>query len=169
MSDTDRRSVLHPLRAFKKSHRGEPNPIWLMLTTAPFEVPILLYFSILGWYGLIFGIQSRPGSVTGQLPPLLQVAWLMTFALGGTAALLGRYAQRFPVESAGLGLLAGGFFTYAATLLYIAGGVAIFASGAYLALLTGCLIRIRVIVLDRKARRVAGQIIIQRHNGDAPS
>lgn len=162
------RKLYSPVLAFKKSHRGEPNPIWLMIATAPFEVPVVLYFAVLGWWTLIQGVHLTPGSIAAVLPHWEIVSWAFTFAVGGTIALVGRYGQRFPIESAGLALLAAGFFTYAIVLIATVGRNGIFASGAYLALLTGCIIRIRVIVLDRKARRAAGQILVQNHNGDAP-
>lgn len=171
MSHTHKRFSLrriNPIRRFKRSYRGEANPIWVMTATAPFEVPIVAYFAILGWWVLIAGWTATPGSISATLPLWLIYIWCACFAFGGTAALGGRYFQKFPVESSGLGLLAGSFFTYALALFYFAGWNAVFASGAYLALLTGCLIRIRVIVLDRKAQRVAVQFLHDEANGDAP-
>jgi hypothetical protein len=166
MSLLSRIKGIHPVRAFKKSHRGEPNPIWLMTATAPFEVPIVTYFALLGIFALIV---ETPGSITESLDHWVIIAWGLTFALGGIIALVGRYMQAFTMESAGLGLLAGGFATYAGVAVWVNGTNAIFAAGAYVALVTGCIIRIRVILKDRKARRVAGDIIRERQNGDAPS
>ena len=171
MSHTHKRFSLRRfnlIRRFKRSYRGEANPIWVMSATAPFEVPIVTYFAILGWWVLIAGYTATPGSIAATLPLWLIYCWSACFAFGGTMALAGRYFQRFPVESSGLALLAAAFSTYAITVTYIVGSSAVFASGAYLALLTGCLIRIRVIVLDRKAQRVAVQFLHEEQNGDAP-
>lgn len=171
MSHTHKRGLLRRLNfvaRFKKAHRGEANPLWVMAATAPFEVPILVYFSLLGWWALAVGITASPGSITATLPHWLIVTWAACFAVGGTTALVGRYMQRFPIESSGLALLAAAFFTYAGTVTYVNGVNAIFASGAYVALLTGCIIRIRVILKDREARRLAGQILQDSQNGDAP-
>lgn len=171
MSHTHKRFSLrrmNPVSRFKRSHRGEANPIWVMSATAPFEVPIVMYFAILGWWVLIAGYTATPGSIAATLPEWLILAWSACFAFGGTMALLGRYFQKFPVESSGLALLAAAFFTYAVAVSWVVGMNAVFASGAYLALLTGCLIRIRVIVLDRKAQRVAVQYLHDELNGDAP-
>jgi hypothetical protein len=171
MSHTHKRGWLrriNPVRRFKRAHRGEANPIWVMTATAPFEVPIVTYFAVLGWWVLVAGYTATPGSITATLPLWLIYCWSACFALGGTMALAGRYFQRFPVESSGLALLGAAFFTYASALIYVVGSNAVFASGAYVALLSGCLFRIRVIVLDRKAHRVATQFLYEEQNGDAP-
>jgi hypothetical protein len=171
MSQTHQRRQLkrfNPVSRFKRAHRGAPNPLWVMSATAPFEVPIVLYFALLGWWVIIGGYHKTPGSITATLPTWLIFCWSCCFAFGGTLALAGRYFQRFPVESSGLALLAAAFSTYAIVVTYINGLNAVFASGAYLALLTGCIVRIRVIVLDRKAHRVATQFLYEEHNGDAP-
>jgi hypothetical protein len=171
MSHTHKRGWfkrMNPIARFKRSYRGEPNPIWVMSATAPFEVPIVTYFAFLGWWVLGAGIQVTPGSIVATLPLWLIYLWAGCFAVGGTIALVGRYFQRFPVESSGLALLASAFFTYAATVTYINGLNGAFASGAYLALLTGCIVRIRVIALDKKAHRVAVQILQEERDGDAP-
>ena len=46
MTEPRRRGLLHPIRAFKKSHRGEPNPLWLNTQTAPWQVSITLYYGL---------------------------------------------------------------------------------------------------------------------------
>lgn len=158
----------NPVRRFRRAHRGQANPIWVMSATAPFEVPIVLYFAILGWTVLLAGFHTTPGSITATLPIWLIYLWASCFALGGSISLVGRYFQKFPVESSGLSLLAAAFFTYAIVVTCMNGLNAVFASGAYLALLTGCIVRIRVIVLDRKAHRVASQFLYDEQNGDSP-
>lgn len=175
MSHTHKRfslCKLNPVRWYRKRHRGEASPLWVMSATAPFEVPILAYFAALGWVALIGslfgGIHVAPDSVVATLPDWLIYLWAACFAIGSSVALVGRYFQRFPVESSGLALLGAAFFTYAIVVLYVNGLSAVFASGAYVALLTGCLVRIRVISFDRKAHRVAAEILHEEHNGDAP-
>jgi hypothetical protein len=163
---------LNPVRWYRRRHRGEASPLWVMAATAPFEVPILAYFSIIGWFSvasiLTGGLHLTPGSVIATLPSWLIYLWAGCFAVGSTVALAGRYLQRFPVESSGLSLLGAAFFTYAVVVTYVNGLTAIFASGAYIALMTGCLVRIRVISFDQKARRVAAEILHEEQNGDAP-
>jgi hypothetical protein len=171
MSHTHKRGWfkrINPVRRFQRAHRGEANPIWVMSATAPFEVPILCYFALLGWAALAGGYHVTPGSVIATLPIWLIYLWAACFAVGSTIALVGRYFQKFPVESSGLALLAAAFFTYASVVTYVNGLNAVFASGAYVALMTGCLIRIRVLSLDQKARRVAADILYEERNGDAP-
>lgn len=159
---------MNPISRFKRAHRGEANPIWVMSATAPFEVPILVYFMFLGWAALAGGIHTTPGSVIATLPGWLIYLWASCFAVGSTTALVGRYFQRFPVESSGLALLGAAFFTYAVVVTYVNGLTAIFASGAYIALMTGCIVRMRVISLDQKARRMAAELLYEEQNGDAP-
>jgi hypothetical protein len=175
MSHTHKRfrlRKLNPVRWYRRRHRGEASPLWVMSATAPFEVPILCYFAVLGWFTLgsilVGQVRVTPGSVLATLPAWLVVLWSACFAVGSTIALAGRYLQRFPVESSGLALLGAAFFTYAIVVTYVNGFSAIFASGAYIALLTGCLVRIRVISFDQKARRVAADILHEELNGDAP-
>jgi hypothetical protein len=177
MSHTHKRfrlSKLNPVRWYRRRHRGEASPLWVMTATAPFEVPILAYFSIIGWWTLLTilvgQLRLTPGSVIATLPLWLIYMWAACFAFGSTVALIGRYLQRFPVESSGLALLGAAFFTYAVVVTYVNGLNAIFASGAYVALLSGCLVRMRVISFDQKARQVAVEILHEERNGngDAP-
>lgn len=171
MSHTHKRGWFkryNPVSRFKRAHRGEANPIWVMSATAPFEVPILVYFSLIGFITLAGGYHATPGSVLNTLPVWLIYLWISCFAVGSSVALIGRYFQRFPVESSGLALFAAGCFTYACVVTYVNGFNAIFASGAYVALMTGCIIRIRVISLDQKARQVASDILHEERNGDGP-
>jgi hypothetical protein len=160
-----RRRWIHPVLAFKKSHRGEPNPIWLNTQTAPFQVPVTLYLMLLGIQVLIRGVGPR--SISDTFPTWLVVNWAAFMALGCLISLIGRYTQRFRLEYAGLGFLLYSCALYAVSVLVVAGWQGAFASGAYLAIGTGCGIRMYVISRSHKAQKVAGQMIFDR-NGDAP-
>lgn len=163
MSDASKNGGFHP---FKRSHRGTPNPIWLNTQTAPFQVPITLYLMLLGIQVMIGGIAS-PDSLTDSYPLWVVINWAVSLAVGCAMSLYGRYVEKFRLESAGLAFVLYSCMVYAVTVVVINGWTAIFASGAYFAIATGCIIRMIVIAKSHKAQKLAGRMIRER-NGDAP-
>lgn len=147
--------------------RGEPSKLWLMSETAPFQVPITAYFFLIGLTNILAGLGITPSSVTDTYPVWLIEAWAISTALGAGLSLLGRYLQAFRMESAGLGFLLSACAIYTTAVLWVNGINAVFAALAYVAIGTGCIVRMRVIARHHKAQKVAGQII--QNNGDSPS
>lgn len=137
-----------------------------MSETAPFEVPICFYLFVIGTWNLIAGLTGVPVSVQHTYPKWLTIAWAASIALGSGAALVGRYVQRFRLESSGLAFMLAACGIYIYTVLSVNGLTAIFASGAYAAIATGCIIRMKVIRRSHKAQQVATEIL--KANGDAP-
>lgn len=154
-------------RLHLRKRRGEPSKLWLMSETAPFQVPITAYFFLIGVTNILAGLGVTPSSVTDTYPVWLILAWAVSTALGAGLALLGRYTQAFRMEAAGLGFLLSACGIYTTAVLWVNGINAVFAALAYVAIGTGCIVRMRVIARHHKAQKVAGQII--QNNGDSPS
>lgn len=163
----DRASMSFLRRLHVRPKRGEVSKLWVMSETAPFQVPITAYFFLVGLTNLLVGFGITPNSVTQTYPAWLVVAWAGTTVLGSAISLIGRYREAFRMEASGLGFLLSACGIYIGAVLWVNGATAIFASLAYVAIATGCIIRMRVISRHHKAQRVAGGII--QTNGDAQS
>lgn len=153
---------LNLVRAYKRSHRGQPSPLWTMSETAPFQVPICAYLMVVGTYNLLTGVVT-PASVDQTYPLWLIIAWSAAVSLGCSLSLIGRYIQAFRMESSGLAFLLSACGVYVGAVIWVSGVKGIFAALAYIAIGTGCIIRMLVIRKHHKAQKVAGQIIA---NGD---
>jgi hypothetical protein len=151
-------------RLHLRPRNGEPSKLWLMSETAPFQVPITAYFFILGLINLAAGMGLTPSSVDETYPAWLVIAWSASTLLGAGLSLLGRYRQAFRMESSGLAFLLSACGIYIGAVLWVNGVNALFASMAYVAIGTGCVIRMRVIARHHKAQQVAGAMI---RNGDS--
>jgi hypothetical protein len=134
-----------------------------MSETAPFQVPICAYLFLLGAYNLFTGIIT-PVSIDRTYPYWLIIAWSAASALGCGLSLLGRYVQAFRMESSGLAFLLAACGLYVGAVVWALGWRGVWTGGGFLAIATGCIIRMLVIRKHHKAQRVAGQIIA---NGDA--
>lgn len=165
LSDRASMSVLQRLHIRPK--RGEPSKLWVMSETAPFQVPITAYFFIVGLVNLLGSAHITPNSVTETYPTWLVVSWATSTVLGAGLSLFGRYKQAFRMESSGLAFLLVACGIYIAAVLWVNGVTAVFAALAYVAIATGCAVRMRVIARHHKAQKVAGEII--QTNGDATS
>jgi hypothetical protein len=170
MSHTHQRtwlSRINPLRAYKRRHRGEPGPIWLMTSTAPFQVPITIYLFLTGLVYLLVGTGLTPNSITETYDWRIVLAWSACLFVGGGLSMFGRYTQKFRMESAGLGFVLASCVIYAATVIVVNGWIGLFASGGFFAIGAGCIIRMIVIAKSHQAERLVGQILQDRLNGDA--
>lgn len=170
MTQTHKRSWLHrinPFRAYRKAHRGAPGPLWVMTSTAPFQVPITVYFLLQGFVYLLVGTGLTPRSVTQTYPAALVIAWAGCLFVGGGLVLVGRYTQKFRMESAGLGFILASCAIYAATVIWQMGLTGLFASGGYFAIAAGCIIRMIVIAKSHEAERLVTRILQDRQNGDS--
>lgn len=148
----------NPFLAYKKARRGKPSRFWTMSETAPFQVPICLYLCLLGTWNLLTGI-ATPGSVDRTYPLWLIIAWSASTALGCGLSLVGRYIEAFRMESSGLAFLLSSSGFLVGAMIYFAGWQGAFSSGGFLAIGTGCIIRMLVIRKHHKAQRYAGQVI----------
>jgi hypothetical protein len=133
-----------------------------MSETAPFQVPICLYIFLLGTWNLLTGV-AVPASVDRAYPLWLIIAWSAASALGCGLSLVGRYIQAFRMESSGLAFLLSACGLYVGAVVWMTGLQGFWAAGGFLAIGTGCIIRMLVIRKHHKAQKVAGQIIA---NGD---
>jgi hypothetical protein len=150
-----------------KRRRGEASKLWLMTETAPFQVPLLAYFFITGLIQLSSNLGLTPRSVDSIYPTWLILAWALSTTLGAGLALLGRYLQTFRLEAAGLGFILSGCAIYTTAVLWVNGFGGTFTALGFVAIGSGCAIRMRVIARHHKAQKVAGEII--QSNGDSPS
>lgn len=155
-------------RLHNRKRRTEPSKLWLMSETAPFQVPICAYFFLVALVNLASNLGITPGSVDETYPTWLVITWASATALGAGLSLVGRYNEAFRMESAGLAFLLSACGIYITAVLWVTGFKGIFPALAYVAIGTGCAIRMRVIARHHKAQKLAGQII-QNGNGDAPS
>lgn len=137
-----------------------------MTSTAPFQVPITVYFFIQGFVYLLVGTGLTPRSVTQAYPAALVLAWAGCLFVGGALVLAGRYTQKFRMESAGLGFILASCAIYSITLFVQMGLTGLFASGGYFAIATGCIIRMIVIAKSHEAERLVTRILQERQNGD---
>lgn len=158
---------LNPFRAYAKSHRGAPGPVWMMTATAPFQVPITIYLFLQGLIYLLVGIGLTPSSLTTTYDWRIVVSWAACLFVGGGLSLAGRFTQKFRMESAGLGFVLASCLIYASTVIAVNGWVGLFASGGFFAIGAGCIIRMIVIAKSHKAERLVGHILLERRNGDA--
>lgn len=154
----------NPFRAYKKARRGQPSKFWTMSETAPFQVPICAYFFLIGFYNLFTGVVT-PDSVDNTYPLWLIVAWSASVTFGCGLSLVGRYVEAFRMESSGLAFLLAACGIYIGAVIWFAGMKGFWSALAYIAIGTGCIIRMLVIRKHHKAQRVAAQIIV---NGDVP-
>lgn len=154
-------------RLHGRDRRTEPSKLWLMTETAPFQVPITAYFLLIGIINAMSGLGLTPRSVNDTYPTWLVIVWASTTALGAGLSLVGRYLQAFRMESSGLAFLLSACGIYIIAVLWVIGVNGIFAALAYVAIGTGCAVRMRVIARHHKAQKVAGEII--QSNGDSPS
>lgn len=170
MTHTHKRSWLRRLnvvRRYKRSHRGQPSPLWVMTSTAPFQVPITVYFFVQGIIYLLVGTGLTPRSVNQTYPTPVVLSWAACLMIGGALVLVGRYNQKFRMESAGLGFILASCAIYAGTVVWQNGLTGLFASGGYAAIATGCIVRMIVIAKSHEAERVVTKILQERQNGDS--
>lgn len=136
-------------------HRQRPpSRLWRALAEAPY-LPIVAYLAVVGIGGIVSGGGIAPGAVRDVLPYWLVMAWTVAVAAGGALATIGALAERSRVESAGLAFLAAGAVVYGLTIPTAAwpeGATVITVSAAVLSM---CLIRMRVLALARHAQEVA--------------
>lgn len=158
----------NPLRRFKKAHRGQANPFWVMTETAPFQVPITAYFMLFGVINLINSLGITPRSVDDSYPLWIVIPWAVFMFVGSTLSLVGRYFEKFRLESAGLGLLLSSCGLIVGAILWMAGWSGVLASGAFGAIGAGCIIRMIVIAKHHKAQRIAAVLIRIEQNGAPP-
>lgn len=135
-------------------HTRPPSRLWRGLAEAPY-LPIAAYLALVGAAGLASGGGIAPSSVRDTLPHWLVLAWTLAVTAGGALATVGALVERTRVESAGLGFLAAGAVVYGlvVTLAAWPGGATVIAVSA--AVLSMCLIRMRVLALARHAQEVA--------------
>lgn len=161
-------SYYNPLRRFRKAHRGQANPFWVMSETAPFQVPLTIYFTLFGLTNLLQGLGITPNSVDQAYSRWIILAWAIFMFVGSALSLVGRYTQKFRMESAGLGLLLSSCGVVVVAVMVVAGWNGLLASGAFAAIGAGCVIRMIVIAKHHKAQRIAAQMIRTEQNGDGP-
>lgn len=143
---------------------GEVSKLWKMSETAPFQVTICAYFFLLAFVNLITNLGLTPASIDDTYPLWLIIPWGVATLVGSGLSLAGRYLEAFRVESSGLAFLLVACGIYIGAVFGINGVNAAFAALAYVAIGTGCLIRMRVIARHHKAQRVAGQILQTEHD-----
>lgn len=163
----DRASMSFLQRLHLRHPPGEASKLWVMSETAPFQVPITVYFLLVGIANLLSGAHITPNSVTDTYPSWLVISWAASTVLGSSLSLVGRYKQAFRMESSGLAFLLVACGIYIGAVLWVNGLTAVFAALAYVAIGLGCGIRMRVIARHHKAQKVAGVII--QTNGDSAS
>lgn len=161
-------SYYSPLRRFRRAHRGQANPLWVMSETAPFQVPLTVYFTLFGFVNLLQGLGITPNSVDDTYSPWIIFVWAVFMFVGSALSLFGRYTQKFRMESAGLGLLLSSCAVIVIAVMAMAGWSGLLASGAFAAIGAGCAIRMIVIAKHHKAQRIAAALIRLEQNGDAP-
>lgn len=144
---------------------GQASKLWQMSETAPFEVPVCAYFFIIAFVNLVTRLGLTPTSVDDTYPLWLVIPWAIATLAGSGLTLIGRYIEAFRMESSGMAFLLVACLIYIGAVIGINGVNAAFAALAYVAIATGCLIRMRVIARHHKAQRVAGEIL-QSENGD---
>lgn len=145
---------------------GEVSKLWKMSETAPFQVPICAYFFILAFVNMVTRLGLTPSSVDDTYPLWLVIPWAVATLIGSGMSLFGRYVEAYRLESSGLAFLLVACLIYIGAVFGINGINAAFAALAYVAIGTGCGIRMRVIARHHKAQRVAGEIL-KSENGDA--
>lgn len=142
-----------------RSAKPYPSRIWQTCAESPFEIPVALYLGIIGFIGLASGNGITPKTIDAALPIWLVLAWTVGLAVGGVATVIGKIMQRGRIESSGLILLAYGASLYALVLGFAADWpTAATAVAAMMAIAIGCLIRLRVLALSRRALTVADSI-----------
>lgn len=157
------------IRRILRSDRppGEPSKLWRMSETAPFQVPICAYFFIIAFVNMVTSLGLTPTSVDDTYPLWLVIPWALSTLIGSGLSLFGRYVEAFRMESSGLAFLLVACLIYIGAVIGINGINAAFAALAYVAIATGCGIRMRVIARHHKAQRVAGEILEnESHEGD---
>lgn len=153
-------------RLHLKPRRGEPSKLWVMSETAPFQVPITFYLFLLGVTNLLSNLGVTPNSVQSTYPTWFVIVWSSATALGCGLSLVGRYAEAFRMEASGLAFLLAACAIFVGAVLWVNGLTAAWAALGYIAISTGCIIRMRVISRHHKAQKLAGEII--QNNGDSP-
>jgi uncharacterized membrane-anchored protein len=160
----------NPVRAFQRSHRGQPNPISTVTMQDPWGIPIMAYLAFTGIATLLAPVNAVPPSMNTTLGILLVVNWAVSLGFGALGALLGRYYKAYRVEAAGLGFMLYACALYISVVIYVAGFAATVAAAAYVAIGTGAILRLRVLRKAREAHDVAGEIHrANQNNGDAPT
>lgn len=144
------------------NRRRQPGRLWRTLAEAPY-LPIVAYLGLVGIVGIVTGAGVAPHPLRALLPTWLVMAWTVGIAAGGTLATLGAFLRNGTrAESAGLGLLAYGAALYGAVVASVAWPHALTVIAVSVAVLSMCLIRLRVLSLARRAQRRAGQITRRR-------
>jgi hypothetical protein len=156
--------LYNPFRAYRRTRRGKPSKLWTMSETAPFQVPFCAYFFITGLSNLLTGVLT-PESVDHTYPVWLVIAWSACVTTGSGLSLAGRWFEAFRMESSGLAFVLASCGIYIGAVIYFAGLKGSFSALPYIAIATGCIIRMLVIRKHHKAQRYAGQLIA---NGDVP-
>jgi hypothetical protein len=155
-----------PMRRLIRSDSppGESSRLWRMSETAPFQVPICAYLFLIAVVNLASNFGITPRSVDDAYESWLIIPWELSLLVGTGLALIGRYKEAFRVESTGLAFLvvASGIYVFAVFKAVGWGGT--FAALGYLAIVTGCAIRMRVIARHHKAQIVAAQILTDENN-----
>lgn len=136
-----------------------PSRLWLAMAEGPFEVTIATYLGFVGFVGLLSGDGIRPPSLAEAVPVWLVMAWTVGVAFGGLLAALGKITNKTRTESAGLVFLGYGTSFYAVALLFVAFPNSAYSAAAFLAIAVGCILRLRVLALARRAGRIAQGIV----------
>jgi hypothetical protein len=146
---------------------GESSRLWRMSEAAPFQVAITAYFFLIALVNLASNLGITPRSVDEAYDAWLIIPWELSLLVGSGLALVGRYKETFRLESSGLAfvVVASGIYIFAVFKAVGWGGT--FAALGYLAITTGCVIRMRVIAQHHRAQKVAAQILTdENHNND---
>lgn len=122
------------------------------IVETPFEVLIFAVFVITAVYGLTANAGRAPGSLQSLLPKWLVVSWQICLLLGGSIGLIGRMGARWPIERAGLAIVAPAAFVYATAIVFRFGISGIVAALTYA--MIGAAFAIRYWVLGRAVRAV---------------
>ncbi|HEX8489303.1 MAG TPA: hypothetical protein VF642_12215 [Propionibacteriaceae bacterium] len=128
-------------------------------SVAPFELPIVTYLAVVGAGAILSGAESTPSTLDDALPGWMVVMWAVCLTVGGGCTAFGLLRHSPHLESLGLIVLAWPCGMYAAVLALVAAPAGIAAALAYLALLTGCILRLRVLFLADRARRLANVML----------
>lgn len=137
------------------------NDLETRVAEAPFEVPIAVWFGLIGWFGLLSGQGIVPPSLVDQLPmPLVQV-WTFSMALGGSGAAYGKIRGHDRIESVSLAFLGWGTSLYAGALVVSVGLPGLTAAAAMLAISMSAALRLRHLHRQYKARKLAADILLR--------
>lgn len=127
-----------------------------------FIAPYLPYAMYLGAVGIVaLASQDRgiiPDTLTDTIPWWLATMWTLAVAAGGVLATIGALWRHTRIESAGLALLAFGAALYGACITAAAWPTGATALAVVAAVVSSCLLRMRVLTLARRAQEEAQDI-----------